>query len=97
MIQTYKNYHYFDGVSVMDGLQNMINSAETVEDLQESLSALLEDNPRNIHLIKSFETFKVSGMFTKNVFQLAHHRLSYFASVIRPKATAAEFRKFHNV
>lgn len=97
VLQTFKNYRYFEGVSVLEGLQNMIDSSHSVKDLEDSLSALLEDNPRNVHLIKSFNTFKVSGLFTKNVFQLIQARFNYYACVIKPKPTAAEFRKFHGL
>ena len=97
MLQTFKNFHYFEGVSVLDGLQNMISNSDSVNDLEDSLSALLEDNPRNVHQIKSFKNFKVSGFFTKNVFQLIHHRFNYYACIIKPKATAGEFRKFHGI
>ena len=97
LLQTFKNHQYFQGVSVLEGIQKLVDSAQSVEDLEDSLMAVLEENPRNVHHIPSYKTFNVGGLFAKNLFRVSQHRFNYYACLVKPKATAAEFRTFHGI
>ena len=95
LLQTYKSHAHFDGVSIEEGVQNLLKNAENVKDLEDSLSALLEDNPRNVHRISSYGKFVISGLFIKNNMRLINSRFDYYACILKPKAVASEFRQFH--
>ena len=95
MLQTFKNHRFFDGVSVDDGMNNLINSASSVKELEESLTELLENNPKYVHNIPSYKTFVISGIFIKNNMRLIQSRFDYYACILKPKAVAKEFRDFY--
>lgn len=95
MLQTFRNHRLFEGVSVLEGTMKLINSAESVQQLEESLTELLENNGKYVHNIASFNTFVISGLFVKNNMRLIRSRFDFYACVLKPKAVAKEFRDFY--
>jgi hypothetical protein len=96
MLQTFRNHRVFEGVSVLEGIMNLINHAESVQQLEESLIELLENNVKYVHEIASFNTFVISGLFVKNNLRLIRSRFDFYACVLKPKTAAKEFRDFYN-
>lgn len=95
MLQTFKNHHLFEGVSVLEGTMKLITNSESVEQLEESLTELLENNERYVHNIASFNTFVISGLFIKNNLRLIRSRFDFYSCVLAPKSIAQEFRTFY--
>lgn len=75
----------------------MVNIVEFVEDFEDLFFVLLEDNLRNVYLIKFFKIFKVFGFFNKNMFQMVYYWLNYYVCVIKLKVMVVEFRKFYGL
>lgn len=95
MLQTFRSHRIFQGVSVQQGIANLLNASATVEELEEAFIALLENNPKYVHHIPSYSSFVISGIFIKNNMRLIKSRFDYSACILKPKAVAQEFRDFY--
>lgn len=95
MLQTIRNHRVFEGVSVEDGIATLIGMASSVEALETSFSELLENNPKYVHRISSYDKFFISGIFIKNNLRLVKSRFDFNACILKPKAVAKEFREFY--
>jgi hypothetical protein len=95
MLQTFTNHRLFEGVAVFEGTMKLIGGAESVLQLEESLTGLLENNTKYVHDIASYNTFVISGLFVKNNMRLIRSRFDFYACVLKPNAAAKEFRDFY--
>lgn len=95
MLQTFKTHRLFEGVSVQEGVTNLIGSSNSVEALEESFIELLENNAKYVHQISTYNTFVISGLFVKNNLRLIRSRFDFNACVLKPKEVAKTFRDFY--
>ena len=95
VLNTIKTHHYFDGVSVEDGVQKLIENANSVEELEKSFRALLEDDEKYVHPIAEKEMFKFKGFLGKHTLRMAIGRMNWSAVSVNGKGKSKEFRSYH--
>ena len=93
VVQTFKTHSLFNGVSVEEGAKSLIGKAESVDELEKSFIALLENNNLYVHRFSDYKTVKFSGFFGQQTLRLAKERTKWSSVTIKGKDGKA-FRNF---
>lgn len=94
IVDTIKRHNLFAGVSIPDGVQKIIASCKTVEELESSMRNLLEDKELYVYNISALTSFKFRGFLGKQTVRLATG-LSWTSISPANKAESKAFRAFH--
>jgi hypothetical protein len=61
VLNTITTHQFFEGVSIEEGVRKIIDDSESVEGLEKSMIALLEDDEKYVHKIADKSSFKFKG------------------------------------
>lgn len=95
VLNTIKTHQYFDGVNIEEGVRNLIDKAETLEDLEKSMIALLEDDEKYVHEIADKKTFKFKGFLGKHTLRMSTGGANWSSVMANGKGKSKEFRAYH--
>ena len=95
VLKTIKTHQFFDGVSIEQGVRALIDKAETVQDLESSLTALLEDDEIYVHKIAEKTSFKFKGFLGKQTLMMRESMKKYSSVSPNGKGNGKEFKAFH--
>lgn len=95
ILNTIKTHQFFDGVSIVEGVRKLIDKAETVEELEKSLIALLEDDEKYVHKIADKKSFKFKGFLGKHTLRMSTGGTNWSSVMAQGKGNSKEFRAFH--
>lgn len=95
ILNTIKTHQFFDGVSIEEGVRKLIDKAETVEDLEKSMTALLEDDEKYVHKIADKKSFKFRGFLGKHTLRMSTGGTNWSSVMAQGKGNSKEFRAFH--
>ena len=92
---TIKTHQYFDGVSIPEGVQKIIANAESVDALEKSMIALLEDDDKYVHKIADKNSFKFKGFLGRHTLRMATSKTKWSSIYANGKKQSKAFRTFH--
>ncbi len=95
IVSTMKNHQYFDGATVQEGLKRLIDEAESIEGLENSLKALLEDDTKYIYDLNSLKRFKFGGFLGRQTLRMDVSKLHKTNVSPKKKKDSKEFRAFY--
>ena len=95
VLNTIKTHQYFDGVTIEQGVRKLIDNSETIEDLEKSMIALLEDDEKLVHKIDEKKTFKIRGFLGKHTLRMSTGGTNWSSVMPNGKGNSKEFRIFH--
>lgn len=95
VLNTIKTHQYFDGVSVEQGVERLISNANTVDELEKSFTALLEDDEKYVHRIADQKSFKFKGFLGKHTVRMSTGGTNWTAVSVNGKGKSKEFRAYH--
>ena len=95
VVNTIKTHQYFDGVSIEEGVRKIIDNSETPQDLEKSLIALLEDDPKYVHQISEKKSFKIKGFLGKHTLRMSTGGANWSSVMPKGKGLSKVFRAFH--
>jgi hypothetical protein len=95
VLNTIKTHQYFDGVTIEQGVRKLIDNSETIEGLEKSMIALLEDDEKLVHKIDEKKSFKIRGFFGKHTLRMSTGGTNWSSVTINGKGNGKEFRTFH--
>lgn len=94
VLNTIKTHQLFDGVSIEEGVRRIIDKAETVEALESSMTALLEDDEKLVHKIDEKKAFKFRGFLGKHTLRMSTGGTNWSSVMANGKGNSKEFRVF---
>jgi len=94
VVNTIKTHQFFDGVTIEEGVKKVIENAASVEDLEKSMIALLEDDEKYVHKIADKKSFKFKGFLGKHTLRMATSG-GWSSVMANGKGNSKEFRTFH--
>ena len=65
IFDTIKNHSFFDGMSIQEGLKQMINDATDVHELEDKIKDLLENNENYIYKLSEAKGLKLKSFLGK--------------------------------
>lgn len=95
ILNTIKTHKFFDGVSIEQGVKNLIEKAESVSALETGLIALLEDDEKYVHKIADKKSFKFRGFLGKHTLRMSTGGANWSSVMAKGKGNSKEFRTFH--
>ncbi|MDG1330807.1 MAG: hypothetical protein P8P74_00645 [Crocinitomicaceae bacterium] len=95
VLNTIKTHQYFEGVSIEQGVRNLIEKSESVEELHKSMIALLEDDDKYVHKIADKKSFKFKGFFGKHTVRMSTGGTNWSSVMANGKGNSKAFREFH--
>lgn len=95
ILNTIKNHQYFDGVSVQEGLKKLINEAEDIKSLEESLIALLDDDKKYFYKLDELKAFKFGGFLGRQTLRMDVSKTHKTNVSPKKKKDSKEFRAFY--
>lgn len=95
VLNTIKTHQFFDGVSVEQGVRNIVDHAESIEHLERSMIALLEDDEKYVHKIEDKKSFKFKGFLGKHTLRMSTGGTNWSSIMAKGKGNSKEFREFH--
>lgn len=95
VFNTIKTHQYFDGVSIPEGVKKIIDNSETVEELEKSMIALLEDDEKHVHKIADKTSFKFKGFLGRHTLRMTVGKRKWSSIYANGKKNSKAFRTFH--
>lgn len=95
VLNTIKTHQYFEGLSIEEGVKNLISKADSVEELEKSLIALLEDDEKYVHKIADKKSFKFKGFLGNHTVRMSTGGTNWSSVMAKGKGNSKEFRAFH--
>lgn len=95
VLNTIKTHKFFDGVSIEQGVKSLIDQADSVQALESSLTALLEDDEKYVHKIADKKSFKFRGFLGKHTVRMSTGGTNWSSVMANGKGNSKEFRTFH--
>ena len=95
LVTTFKNHQYFQDMSVDEGLRKLISEAESVEALEDSLCALLEDDDKYVYKLDEMNSFKFRGIFGRHTLRMARSKMHWASISFKKSPPSKEFRQFY--
>ena len=95
VLNTIKTHQYFEGVTIEQGVRKLIDKSETVEELEKSLTALLEDDEKYVHNIAEKKSFKFRGFLGKHTLRMSTGGANWSSVMAQGKGNSKLFRAFH--
>jgi len=90
-----KTHALFEGVTIEEGLKNIIEKSETANDLEKSLIALLQNDEKYVHQINTYKKFKFSKFLGQQTLLMKNALTNHTSIVIKAKKGGNDFRAFH--
>lgn len=94
VVNTIKTHHLFSGVSVEQGVKNLVAQCKTVEELENTFLNLLEGQDIYIYKISELTSFKFKGFLGKHTVRMGKG-WGWTSVTVNPKAASKAFRTFH--
>jgi hypothetical protein len=96
VLDTIKNHSYFQGISIPEGVKQLIANSNSVNDLEESLKALLQEDEKYVHFIPEWPSFKFKGFLGKHTLRLGKGGTGAWSSVtVNGKGNSKQFRTYY--
>jgi hypothetical protein len=95
VLNTIKTHQLFEGKSIEQGVKDLIASAESVDALEKSMIALLEDDDKYVHKIADKKSFKFKGFLGKHTVRMSTGGANWSSVMAKGKGLSKEFRTFH--
>lgn len=97
ILDTIKTHSFFQGVPISEGVRKIIASANTIEELEDSFSALLQDDPKYVYVLEEWPIFKFQSFLGKHTLRLAKGGFpaSWTAIGVKGRALSKQFRTFY--
>lgn len=95
ILVTFKTHNLFEGVSIEEGVKKLVESSGSVEELEKSFIALLEDDAKYVHKLSDMKSFKFRGVFGKHTVRMSTGGLNWTSVSPKGKGTSGEMRKFY--
>lgn len=95
ILNTITTHQYFNGVSIEEGVQRIIDNSETIEDLEKSMIALLENDDKYVHEIADKKAFKFRGFLGKHTLRMSTGGANWSSIMANGKGKSKEFRVYH--
>ena len=95
VLNTIKTHKFFEGVSIEDGVKNIISNSESVESLEKSLIALLEDDEKYVHRIEDKKSFKFKGFIGNHTLRMSTGGMNWSSVLPKGRGNSKGFRTFH--
>lgn len=95
ILNTITTHQYFDGVSITEGVRKLVDNASTVEELEKSMIALLENDEKYVHKIADKKSFKFRGFLGKHTLRMSTGGANWSSIMINGKGLSKEFRSFY--
>jgi hypothetical protein len=95
VLNTITTHQYFDGVSIEEGVRKVVDNSESVQDLESSMIALLEDDEKYVHKIADKKSFKFKGFLGKHTVRMSTGGANWSSVMANGKGNSKEFREFH--
>ncbi len=95
LVTTFKSHAYFVDHSVEDGCAKLIAEAESVEALENTFIALLEDDSKYVHKLSDKLWVKLNKFFSTFNFRFGKTKLNWSACVIKGKDKGNSLKGFY--
>ena len=95
VLNTIKTHQFFEGVSIEQGVRNVIDKSESSEELEKSMIALLEDDEKYVHKIADKKSFKFQGFLGKHTLKMSTGGANRSSVLANGKGNSKLFRAFH--
>ena len=95
ILNTIKTHQFFDGVTIEEGVKRLIEKSENTQDLEKSMTALLEDDEKYVHKIADKKSFKFRGFLGKHTLRMSTGGANWSSVMAQGKGNSKEFRAFH--
>jgi hypothetical protein len=90
-----KKHKLFDGVSIEEGVQNLIKNSPTVEQLEQNFIALLEGNEKYVSKISEQSLFKFQSFLGKKTLRMKNSFSDWSSVTLKSKAKGKELLAFY--
>lgn len=94
VLNTITTHQYFEGVSIEQGVRNVIDNSESVGDLEKSMIALLEDDEKYVHKVADKKSFKFKGFLGKHTLRMSTGGANWSSVMANGKGNSKAFREF---
>jgi len=71
VLNTIKTHKLFEGVDIEQGVKNLIEQSNSLEELESSMIALLENDEKYVHHIEDKKSFKFRGFLGKHTLRMS--------------------------
>lgn len=95
VLNTIKTHQLFEGVSIEEGIQNIISQSLSIENLEDSMKGLLDNDDKYIHEIAKKKNFKFKSFLGKHTLRMSIGGREWSSVLARGKGKSKEFRHFH--
>lgn len=95
VMNTVKTHQLFQGKTMEEGVKELIARAEDVQDLEKSLSNLLENDEKYVYRVHGNSSFKFRGFFGKHTLRIGITRMKWSSFGPSNSADSKRFRAFY--
>lgn len=96
LFNTIKTHQYFQGKDIDEGLREVINGCDSIEQLEKSISALLNHDEKYITPVQGNSSFRFSGFFGKQTLRIGITKMKWISFSCYKKADSVQFRKYYS-
>ncbi|MGV3631659.1 MAG: hypothetical protein ACO1O6_10640 [Bacteroidota bacterium] len=95
VLNTIKTHQYFAGVSIEDGVRKLVSEASSVDELEKSMIALLEDDEKYVYEVGAQKSFKFRGFLGKHSLRTSTGGTNWSSVTVNGKGKSKEMRAFY--
>ncbi len=95
IVNTFSKHQFFDGVSVPEGVKNLINNSNSAEELENSLKALLDEDDKYVYQISELSSFKFKGILGKHTLRMSRSKMHWASISPTGKGLSKEMRTYY--
>lgn len=96
IVNTIKTHQFFQGTTIPEGVKGLIANSNSIGELENSLKALLEDNPLYMYPVNGNSSFKFRGFLGKHTLRIGIDKLRWASFGPIKSAESKRFRAFYN-
>lgn len=95
VVNTIKTHQFFAGVSIEEGVRKLISESSSVNELERSMIALLEDDEKYVHELGIQKSFKFRGFLGKHTLRMSLGGTNWASVMAKGKGKSKEMRTFY--
>lgn len=95
LVSTIKTHQFFQDATIPEGTKRLIENASNTEELEQSMTALLEENKMYIYPVAGNSSFKFRGFLGKHTLRIGIDKLRWTSIMPNKSAESKRFRAFY--
>jgi hypothetical protein len=95
ILSTITTHQYFNGVSIEEGVKEIISKSGSTAELETAMTALLDNDVKYIHNVADQKSFRFRGFLGKHTLRMSTGGANWTSIMAKGKGMSKEFRGFH--